>query len=153
MTTPTASRLLRVVYFSRNAIRLPQDQALWEIDTILETSQANNARCGVTGALLFNNGSFVQVLEGPATSVEEVFERIQLDERHFDVTVIETGWVDDRLFPQWSMGFAGNDATAAALYADIAGRSSFDPDGLSANELFQLLDDVAKRNEITLRAA
>ncbi|MEL6915627.1 MAG: BLUF domain-containing protein [Pseudomonadota bacterium] len=152
MTAPTTERVLRVAYFSRNAIGLPPEEALREVDQILRVSQINNARCGVTGALFFNEGAFAQILEGPGQAVEEVFDRVQLDDRHHDVTVLETDWATDRLFPRWSMGFAGNDAAAAIHYADIADRSSFDLESLSGSELATLLGEVAKRNELSVRA-
>lgn len=153
MTHMSTDRLLRVAYFSRNALELSQTAAQWEIDRILEKSQANNARCDVTGVLMFNQGSFAQVLEGPAKSVETVFDRIQLDDRHYDVTVLETNWAEDRLFAGWSMGFAGCDALNATRYAGVADRSSFDLEALSASGLIQLLTEISKRNELTLRAA
>ncbi|MEM1386692.1 MAG: BLUF domain-containing protein [Pseudomonadota bacterium] len=153
MTTTTSERLLRVAYFSLNAIKLPRDQAYREVDLILETSQTNNARCGVTGALLFNNGAFAQILEGPGDAVEETFDRVQIDDRHHDVTVLQTDWVEGRMFPNWTMGFAGNDEAAAIHYAGIADRSSFDIESLSASDLATLLGEIAKRNEMKARAA
>lgn len=151
--TIPGERLLRVAYFSRNAIDLPQEAALREVNRILETAQANNAKTDVTGALLFNDGSFAQILEGPGDAVEDLFDRIQIDERHRDVTVLETDWVEERMFPNWSMGFAGQDAAAAIRYAGIADRSSFDLQALSASDLIRLLGEIAMRNEMTERAA
>ncbi|MEM9425533.1 MAG: BLUF domain-containing protein [Pseudomonadota bacterium] len=152
MTTIPDERLLRVAYFSRNTIA-GGDETLQEIDRILETAQTNNSKCGVTGALMFNDGAFAQILEGPGSAVEDVFDRIQLDDRHNDITVLQTDWIDTRTFPNWSMGFAGNDAAAAIQYAGIADRSSFDVEALSASDLIQLLREIAIRNELALRAA
>lgn len=42
-----------------------------EIDKIIKTSQRNNTREGVTGAMMFISGVFGQVLEGPAGSCRE----------------------------------------------------------------------------------
>jgi hypothetical protein len=50
------------------------------------------------------------VLEGPLTSIERVFETIQCDPRHSEVTVVQSGPVEGRQFPDWSMAFAGNNA-------------------------------------------
>lgn len=152
MTTNSEGRLLRVAYFSRNSIE-GSDETLLEIDRILETAQSNNAKYGITGALMFNNGAFAQILEGPGSAVEELFDRIQLDDRHNDVTVLQTDWIDSRAFPNWSMGFAGNDAAAAVQYAGIAERSSFDVEALSGSDLLQLLREIAIRNEMSMRAA
>ena len=93
----------RVVYCSRNLIGGADAQQHAEIGQILQTARANNSRKEVTGALLYNAGYFAQVLEGPQTAVEEIFERIQRDARHADVTVLEGGAADQRDFPDWSM--------------------------------------------------
>jgi len=146
-------RLLRVAYFSRNAIQLPRADAALEVDRILKTAQTNNAKLGITGVLLFNEGAFAQILEGPAPELEDLFDRIQLDDRHFDITVLETDWTEARLFPNWSMGFAGHHAAAAAQYAGVADRSAFDLEALSANDLVQVVRKIAERNELTLRAS
>ena len=58
------------------------------VDAILAASQRNNAHAGVTGALMFTDGFFAQVLEGSMAAVEQVFERIQLDDRHSEVQLL-----------------------------------------------------------------
>lgn len=145
--------LLRVAYFSRNAMRMSREGAIAEVDRILESAQRNNALRDVTGALIFNNGAFAQVLEGPGPAVEDVFNTIQMDDRHHDITVLQSDWVEERMFPNWSMGFAGRDAIAAADYAGIAERSSFDEAAFSANDLMQLMSRLAERNELSTRTA
>jgi hypothetical protein len=42
-------------------------------------------------------------LEGPRASIELIFERIQRDPRHGDVTVLESGTTEQREFPDWAM--------------------------------------------------
>jgi hypothetical protein len=80
--------LHRLVYYSRNRIGGGSDSLSDAIGTILETSRSNNARADVTGALMFNAGCFAQVLEGPRVALENVFERIQQDDRHGDVSLL-----------------------------------------------------------------
>ena len=68
------------------------------------------------------------MLEGPAEAVEAAFERIQCDERHEEVTVLQSGSIEARDFPSWSMAFAGTDQAtnplaASALAGAFAGRS------------------------------
>ena len=110
--------LLRLVYCSRNTIAQARPGAALygEVQAILATSRRNNQRAGVTGALLFTEHAFVQALEGPARAVEETFERIQLDPRHADVTVLEAAPVQERRFGTWSMGYCGQ-ATEGQLAA------------------------------------
>ncbi|UEM07295.1 BLUF domain-containing protein (plasmid) [Skermanella rosea] len=84
-----SEQIHRLVYFSRNAMPGTEDEIVAGVQQILASSRSNNARAGVTGALLFNSGCFAQVLEGPTPAVTETFERIQWDERHSEVLVLE----------------------------------------------------------------
>ena len=52
---------------------------------------------------MYSSGYFAQVLEGPKSAIEQVFETIQRDPRHGDVTVLECANIEGRDFPQWSM--------------------------------------------------
>lgn len=97
--------LYRIVYCSQNLIdsgstECDQDH---QLEQILSSARKNNIAEGVTGALLFNSGYFAQVLEGPRRSVESIFERIQRDRRHNQVTVVENGSTHQRDFPEWAM--------------------------------------------------
>jgi hypothetical protein len=93
----------KILYCSRNLIEGATAARDAEIQQILEVSRVNNSRDDVTGALLFNAGWFAQVLEGPKPAIERVFERIQRDARHGDVTVLKCGEVGPRDFAEWSM--------------------------------------------------
>lgn len=103
--------LYTLSYFSRNVIE-NQDVAevTREIEAILVTARRSNAARGITGALLYSAGCFAQVLEGPLSEVEALFERIQLDPRHRDVKVLQFHPLDRRSFGDWSMAFAGLDS-------------------------------------------
>ena len=139
------TKLYRVLYCSRNSILGAPQVVADDILAILAKSRRNNSRDRVTGGLLFSTGCFAQVLEGPADAVEAAFERIQCDERHTDVTVLQAGPVAVRDFPDWSMGFAGAAAAANGaisrelLQNALAGRSS------GGDELFSILKSVVVR--------
>ena len=95
--------LVRLVYVSRAAADLLEDDHRACVRAILEASRRNNAAAGVTGALLFGGGHFAQVLEGPADAVEATFERIQLDDRHARVNLIDFVPATTRRFSSWAM--------------------------------------------------
>jgi hypothetical protein len=59
----------------------------------------------VTGILLYAQGSFLQILEGPSAVVDALFARIEGDERHKYVTKIIREPIDKRSFDEWTMGF------------------------------------------------
>ncbi len=109
------TQLHRVLYCSRNLIPGTPEAVAADVRRILAVSRRNNARDGITGGLLFSEGCFAQVLEGPLDAVEGAFERIQCDERHSDVTVLQSGPIAARDFPDWSMAFAGPDETSSPI--------------------------------------
>ncbi len=146
------TQLYRVLYCSRNSIPHAPEVVAEDILAILAKSRRNNARDGVTGGLLFSTGCFAQVLEGPVDAVEAAFERIQCDERHTDVTVLQAGPVAMRDFPDWSMGFAGSGAASGPISGELlqdalAGRSS------GGDELFSILKSVVVRETEWLPSA
>ncbi len=99
--------LLRIIYCSRSLIAGSAPEIEAEILRILQRSCTNNAAAGLTGALMFSEDWFAQVLEGPTAALEETFERIQCDRRHHDVIVLAVEPVTEREFPTWAMAYAG----------------------------------------------
>ncbi len=114
------SKLYKLVYCSRNRIGGNNAEVTAELQSILASARANNARIGITGALLYNAGNFAQVLEGPLPSIERIFEVIQRDPRHSEVVVVQSGPVSERAFPEWSMAFSGSGAAEQMPLATAA---------------------------------
>ncbi len=56
--------------------------------------------------LLFAEGSFLQVLEGPREAVEDLFFDIRTDTRHTGIVKIYQEKTEKRIFGKWSMGLA-----------------------------------------------
>ena len=93
-----AAPLLRLTYYSRNAIADACADVPREVERILAAARRNNARAGVTGALLRGETQFAQVLEGPPEAVERAFERIRRDWRHADLVVLGREAAAGRMF-------------------------------------------------------
>lgn len=91
----------QLVYASR-AARPFTDEDLAEL---LRRSRAKNDRLGVTGMLLYHDGSFIQALEGEREAVEALYERIAADPRHDDALLLHRGEQEGRSFEGWSMGY------------------------------------------------
>jgi hypothetical protein len=60
------------VFYSSAAL-VPFSDA--ELTDLLAVSRANNLRLGVTGMLLYHDGSFLQALEGEETIVERLYAK------------------------------------------------------------------------------
>ena len=144
-----SDELYRLVYYSRTAMRGDAEALANTITSILTKSQANNQQVGVTGALMFNSGCFAQVLEGTRDAVETVFERIQQDERHGDVSLLAFDPVPSRAFENWSMGFVGASVADAARYGTLVQDSGFDPSRMTGEALFETLHSLALEEEAT----
>jgi len=78
----------------------------------------HNAETGVTGALCYADGTFAQVLEGPAEAVDAVLERIAADSRHETLVMRGRRVVEERAFGAWSM-------RAVLLPSDAPGRAEY----------------------------
>jgi hypothetical protein len=70
---------------------------------LLIVSRRNNARDGVTGALICRGDLYLQLLEGPEEMVDRAYQRIEWDRRHLDVKLLSRRIVTERLFPAWAM--------------------------------------------------
>ena len=72
---------------------------------LLTKSRLNNERKNVTGMLLYLDPFFIQILEGEEAIVNESFNIIKQDSRHQKVTLIYKKPIEERSFPNWTMGF------------------------------------------------
>lgn len=104
-----ADPLRQILYHSWAVVRP-------DLDSILAVSKRNNGIDGITGILLCDGRSYLQVLEGPQDSVTTTYERICADPRHSDITIISDQLIDQRDFAYWSMevrepGQPSDDAT------------------------------------------
>ena len=109
--------ILRLVYVSA-ATELLGDAAL---ATLLAESRAHNAADGITGMLLYTDGSFIQVLEGPVAAVRACYARILVDPRHTRVTTVFEEESEGRDFAEWTMGFLNGAAVPAEAVAGFTG--------------------------------
>jgi len=80
-----------------------------EVGAMLESARVSNQRNGLTGALLYHRGRFVQILEGPKEQVQARFAIIAADPRHSDVQVMREVWIGERQFAEWTMAFRSPD--------------------------------------------
>lgn len=141
------TQLYRLTYCSRNRIRGPVAEVEREVRKILLASRANNAAAGVTGALLYNAGNFAQVLEGPTDWVGRIFEKIQRDLRHSEVTVLENGAVSERRFPDWSMAFAGKSNVPATPVTMAAFDAAFGRSAAAGEQILGVLRQLVTEED------
>ncbi|MFT4262787.1 MAG: BLUF domain-containing protein [Nocardioides sp.] len=105
----------RIIYASRAVAALGEEG----LRDLLNVSRDRNGACDVTGLLVYAEQSFLQVIEGPGAAIEETYGRIVADERHHDIRLLTREGVEDRLFPDWTMGFFA--PAALALERELPG--------------------------------
>jgi len=93
--------MLRVSYLSRESSPFTPRALL----DLLEQCRRNNPRWGLTGMLLYGNGTFLQTVEGEQQAVEALIDRIASDPRHTDFRILRREEVSVRRHADWSMGF------------------------------------------------
>ncbi|MCW2774497.1 MAG: hypothetical protein JWN91_2823 [Nocardioides sp.] len=72
---------------------------------MLATIRPKNETLGLTGMLLYSGGNIIQTLEGPDEAVDTTFASIVRDPRHRGVFTLLRERIDERAFPDWTMGF------------------------------------------------
>jgi Sensors of blue-light using FAD len=99
--TPGPESTFRLIYRSRN--KIPEEQRKAELGRLFSAARSNNKQQHITGALLIQGDWFAQVLEGDEVAVSALFADIEIDPRHEDVCVIESGPAGPRVFARWAM--------------------------------------------------
>lgn len=70
---------------------------------ILSAARRNNPRGGITGALICRHDIYLQLIEGPADTIDALYARICADDRHTDVRLLLSEPMGERMFPAWAM--------------------------------------------------
>ncbi len=132
--------LIQLTYASRPSLTFKNE----EMDDILTASKRNNTRVGVTGALLYANGIFLQQLEGDRTEVNRLYHRILKDPRHRDPVILSFAEINSRRFTSWAMGSLAPLEANRHIYLKYSSSSSFDPYSMSAATLQDFFVEVLK---------
>ncbi len=93
--------MISITYVS-SAVQQFRDATLLDL---VEQCQGNNTRLGVTGVLVYSDGNFMQVIEGPDLVTHALYYRIRRDDRHRDVTTVHMQALEGREFQGWSMAY------------------------------------------------
>jgi hypothetical protein len=93
-----------------------------ELMALLQAARTYNDGAGLTGMLLYTEGSFFQVLEGVPDAVQALYTKIERDKRHEHMTKIVTEAIPSRSFAHWTMGFSQVSRKELAL---ISGTNDF----------------------------
>ena len=116
----------QIIYSSESATPMQIE----DLEEILEHARRNNSRSGITGALVYVDGVFLQILEGDTKVVQELMAKISRDVRHETVTVLKQGEIPAAIFPDWKMAYVSATSQQVAKWAGLSGTTAI-PDILS----------------------
>jgi hypothetical protein len=126
----------QIIYSSVSSTPMQLD----ELEDLLEQAQANNGAEAITGALVYVDGFFLQVLEGQRQPVETLMDRISRDLRHDTVRVLQAGEVAAASFSDWKMAYVSATPEQVARWAGLGG----------STQLPQVWDDLHQdRSRVT----
>ncbi len=131
--------LERLIYASRSIELLKPEQ----LDAILKVSVTNNARVGVTGALMYSSREFLQCLEGSREAINQTYARILRDPRHSDLVILDYREADRRWFASWGMHHVPPLWSSRQVLLRYSEREAFMPSKMSAAMATALLSDLA----------
>lgn len=90
-----------------------------ELDALLLEVQSFNEGLGVSGALCYDDGVFIQYFEGPAHAMEQVYARIASSHLHDQLTEISRNPIEERQFDGWYMAFCKTPDSILQVLANI----------------------------------
>jgi hypothetical protein len=73
---------------------------------LLASARRANAQRQVTGHLAYQNGTFLQCLEGPVQAIAQLWDNLQADTRHHSLNIVDRHDIGSRRFHEWSMAFS-----------------------------------------------
>jgi hypothetical protein len=135
--------LARLVYHSENHLGAGDGKMIAELNAIMDASNRNNERDGISGALVFDSLWFIQVLEGERETISATVRRIMADDRHDNVTVMEVRPIRERLFANWWMGLAILRGDNSALFDRHGIGQRLDPRLMTGEQTVALARDLA----------
>lgn len=99
------------------------------MESILAYARRYNANHAITGLLLCSDDVFLQFIEGPPAEIDQLFKRLSQDPRHQRLTLLYTGYADERAYPKWQMMSYSTDQMLAlgASEAYILAQNLMDP--------------------------
>lgn len=100
------------------ASRLKTPMGYEALKGLLDVSQRNNAKAGLSGFLHIEGCVVLQYLEGPSDALRQTVERIQHDPRHDEFAVLAEGCLEQRYFEGWKMALV--ESTTLSLF-DLMG--------------------------------
>ena len=114
-----------------------------DLEALLERARRANQELDVTGVLLYDDGSFLQYIEGPPEGIAAAYERVRRSPLHGGIIELIRGPIPERTFSGWQMGFTRTPASAVLRLSNASWKAQLrhgaTTPALTESEGFQLL--------------
>ena len=123
----------QIIYSSKSSTPMQSD----DLEEILEHARVSNASKGITGALVYVDGVFLQIVEGKSDVIQNLMARISGDVRHETIAVLWEGEIPSAVFSDWNMAYVSATPQQVAHWAGLLGTTGV------ADALTDTLTDTA----------
>jgi len=137
------SRINRLVFIAQTTMYFliyssykTSDFTADELKALLVQSRQKNSISDITGMLLLCGWQFVQMLEGEEKNVKLLYHHICNDDRHKSIVLLKEGFMESRVFSDWSMGF---NTVSSESFKEIEGYQRLN--AATALQLFKKLSE------------
>jgi hypothetical protein len=114
-----------------------------ELQELLDHSRLSNAAKGISGALVYAERIFLQILEGDKAVLHDLMAKIRQDVRHEEVCVLQEGEVPIAVFAGWKMAYVSATPKQVAMWAGVS----------LANDTTENLSEAAEEQSRTAQFA
>jgi Sensors of blue-light using FAD len=129
----------QIIYSSKAETPMQTD----DLQELLDHARRSNAAKSITGALVYAEGIFIQILEGDKLRVIELMAKIRQDVRHANVSVLREGEVPTASFGSWKMAYVSATPKQVAQWAGVS----------VANDITDTLNETAEEQKRTAQFA
>jgi hypothetical protein len=129
----------QIIYSSEAATPMQTD----DLQELLEHARHSNAAKGITGALIYADGTFLQILEGDKGLLQDLMASIQRDVRHESVVVLRESEVPVAIFGSWKMAYVSATPKQVAKWVGVN----------AANDTTESLSETVEEQNRTMQFA
>lgn len=137
--------LHQLVYYSKST----QEFEIKELKEIAQKAEINNERLGISGALIYVEDVFLQLIEGGLVQLNELYRKISQDKRHNQLTILDFSKIKQRSFRSWKMKiiYLPNVVTMRETYFKYCPLDKFDPNMFDGDTARELLFELSQRQQ------
>jgi hypothetical protein len=100
-----------------------------DLQELLDHARRSNAAKGITGALVYAERIFLQILEGDKVVLRDLMAKIRRDVRHENVLVLRESEVPTAIFGSWKMAYVSATPKQVAKWSGVSATNDT-PEGL-----------------------